>query len=148
MMPPVTHENSRISRAVIPTRVLVVDGEPLIRWSICTALAAEGFDAVDAADAADASRLAAEWPPPRVVLFDLRSPDPAGLAVLSAIQAVYPDCRFLIMTTARDWPPESFPGEGVELMQKPFDLTQLVRVVSGLATRASGAGPTRAREAP
>lgn len=137
MVPLAVDEKCHIARAVIPTRVLVVDEEPLIRWSVCSALAAEGFDPVSAADTADAARLAAQWPPPKVVLFDLKSADPAGFGLLLAIRCVYPDCRFVVMTTAPDWPPDWIRAEGVGWIQKPFDLTQVVDVVGDLATRRS-----------
>lgn len=123
----------------VPMRILVVDDESLIRWSICAALAAEGFDAVSAADPVAAGRLAAEWPPPRVVLLDLRAPDRDGLEAVSAIRWVYPDCRFVIMTTARDCAMHAF-ADGVELIEKPFDVAQLVGLVKELADRPTSAG--------
>jgi DNA-binding NtrC family response regulator len=126
--------------AVVATRILVVDSEPLIRWSICTALSIEGFDAVAAADPLEACRLAAEWPPPRVVLFDERAPDHGSLELLSDIRQVYPDCRFIIMTTARECSLRYASGDAVELIQKPFDLTQLVELVKELASRSRLAG--------
>jgi DNA-binding NtrC family response regulator len=125
---------------VVPTRILVMDGESLIRWSICTALANEGFDAVAAVDPAEARRLAGEWPPPRVVLFDLRAPDDDSLELLSDIRRVYPDCRFIIMTTAREYSLRYASGDAVELVQKPFDLTHLVEMVKELANRPRIAG--------
>ncbi len=120
----------------VPTRILVVDGESLTRWAICAALAAEGFDAISAADLVAAGRLAAEWPPPRVVLLDLREPDRDGLEAVSAIRCGYPDCRFVIMTTARDCATHAFT-DGVELVEKPFDLARLVRLVTELAHRST-----------
>jgi DNA-binding NtrC family response regulator len=119
----------------VPMRILVVDDEPLIRWSICAALAAEGFDAVSAADTLAAAGLAGEWPPPRVVLFDLRAPDRDALEVLSAMRAVHPHCRFIIMTTARDCVHQYAFVEGVELIEKPFVLAHVVRLVKELADR-------------
>jgi len=124
----------------VPARILVVDDESLIRWSICAALAAEGFDAVSAADTAAARRISDEWPPPRVVLFDSRAPDRDGLKAVSEMRRVHPDCRFVIMTTARNCASHPF-GHGVELIEKPFDLAQVVRLVRELADRSSTAKP-------
>jgi DNA-binding NtrC family response regulator len=140
MMPSIRRTRAATDHAVAPTRILVVDGEPLIRWSICTALATEGLDAVAAADPAEARRLAADWPPPRVVLFDLRAPDHDSLELLSDIRRLYPDCRFIIMTTARGYSLRYAFGDAVELVQKPFDLTQLVQLVKELADRPRIAG--------
>ena len=113
MTPLIVHEKSPIARAVIPTRVLVVDEEPLIRWAVCSALTAAGFDAVSAADAGEASRLATQWPPPKVVLFDLISSDPSGVDLLFDIRCIYPDCRFVVMTAAADRPPGRTLPQGV-----------------------------------
>jgi DNA-binding NtrC family response regulator len=124
-----------VSRAIVPTRVLVIDSEPLIRWSICAALAAEGFDAVAASDAVEAARLATEWPPPRVVLLDLRKPD-ADAADLLQCRAVYPECRFLIMTTEPGATGlDAARSKGIEVIQKPFDLARIVASVTRLAER-------------
>ena len=123
----------------LPMRVLVVDDEPLIRWSICAALGAEGFDAVSAADPVAARGMAAEWPPPRVVLFDLRSPDQDGLEVLSDMRRIHPECRFVIMTTARHCAIRYAGADGVALIEKPFDLAQVVRLVRELADGTANA---------
>lgn len=128
-----------IERAVIPTRILVVDDEPLIRWSICSALAAEGFDPVAVPDADGARRVAAEWPPPRVVLLDRTSSDPDCARLLADVRAVYPDCRFILMTTAHDCAVEALFDAAVEIVRKPFDLAHVVQLVTGLATRPTQA---------
>ena len=131
------YENPRIARARIPTRVLVVDDEPLIRWSVCTALASDGYDPVSASNPEDAGRLAARWPPPKVVLFDLQNPDHA-LDFMAAIRCVYPACRFAVMTTVRERP-EWLEREGVEWIEKPFDLPAVIRMIGELATSTAAA---------
>lgn len=132
-MPPIPAARVPTGLVPVPLRIMVVDDEALIRWSVCAALTAEGFDAVSAADTVAAGRLAAEWPPPRVVLFDLRVPDEDGLQALSDMRRVHPDCRFIIMTTARDCAIRYPSTDGVELLEKPFDLAEVVRVVKELA---------------
>lgn len=116
------------ARGVIPIRVLVVDDEPLIQWSVCTALAAAGFEAIAARTAEEARRCAAEWPPPKVVVLDIR-PDGGGHELITDIRKIYPDCRFLVMSTARRsgyaWPETN----GVQTVEKPFDLAEVVRLV-------------------
>ena len=126
-----------LRRGIVPTRVLVVDNELLIRWSVCTALTAAGFDAVAAADAAEAYQLAAEWPPPKVALVDLRCSPTDGLELVLQIRSVYADCRFLIMTTAHRDASGAAQG-GVEVIEKPFDLGQLVDAISTLAEAPEG----------
>lgn len=141
MKPATPRDKAHPELASMPTRVLVVDDESLIRWSVCAALAAEGFDAVSAPDPAGGRRLAAEWPPPQVVLFDARSPDRDAPDLLSAIRKVSPDCRFIIMTTARHYALRCSSADGVELIHKPFDVAQVVRLVTELTARGISVGP-------
>jgi len=132
MVPPLLREQIPTAAAVIPRRILVVDDEPLIRWSICSALAAAGFEVVSAADGAEARRMAAEWPPPRVVLLDRRAGEDAWADLVEEFRTRYADCRVVILTTAAD----RLPADGVcpdVVLQKPFDLEQLVRLVRHLA---------------
>jgi DNA-binding NtrC family response regulator len=116
----------------IPNRVLVVDDEPLIRWSLCTALAAAGFDAVGAEDAPAALRLAAEWPPPRVALIDW-GPAKDTPRLVTEVRRIHPTCRFVLMTTA-DRRDLVAPGSwDAVVVDKPFDLAWIVALVSDAA---------------
>ena len=136
MIPFLNREITPIARGIVPTRVLVVDSEPLIRWSVCAALASAGFDAVAAGDTAEAARVAAEWPPPRVALVDLRTADIEGMAVLTSLRTGYPSCRFLIMTTdPRAAGIDATRADGVDVIEKPFDLTGIVKRIADLANR-------------
>lgn len=126
-------------REVIPGRVLVVDDETLIRWAVCTALAIAGFDAIGAGTAEEARRVAAEWPPPKVILLEIR-PDGGGYELIEEMRRICPDSRFLVMSTVRrsgaTWP----QAPGVESVEKPFDLAVLVRLVEHAAQQATS-GP-------
>ena len=138
MMPtPPPHGKSSLMRVEIPARVLVVDDEPLIRWSICSALTSAGYDAVPAADFDEAQRLSAEWPPPRVAIVDRRFTVGDEQDLLAFIQRVYPACRFLIMSTAERGTGTIGPSsDRIEVIEKPFDLARVVRLVADLAEAA------------
>lgn len=113
--------------AKIPPRVLVVDNEALVRWSLAAGLRAAGFEALPAADADEALGLARSSPPD-VVLFDIRlwNTDPGRL--LAELREAAPACRFLILAvTGHDIPYARF--EGVEVIRKPYDLHDVVRTV-------------------
>ena len=88
------------ARAEIPPRVLVVDDEPLVCWSLTTALRLAGFDAHSAADAAEARTLARQTPLPDVVLLDVRLWDTDRRQLLAEIREPSPHCRFLILAVA------------------------------------------------
>ena len=128
--------NKSTSRELVPVRVLVVDDEALIRWSICMALTAAGFDAVAAGSSEDACLLAAEWPPPKVALLDI-PPDGHACELMGRLRRIYPDCRFLIMSTTRGKCP-TLDDTLVQMVAKPFDLGEVVRLV-GEAVRQGAA---------
>jgi DNA-binding response OmpR family regulator len=116
-------------------RVLVVDNEPLIRWSLTAGLRLAGFDAVSAADAFEARTLARQHPPPDVVLLDARLWDADPRQLLEEIRGISPLCRFLILAVAgRE---VTLPvGANVAVIGKPFDLHDVVHVVRAELTRA------------
>ena len=63
-----------------PKQLLVVDDEPLIRWSVSQSLASLGFDVSEASDAASALKMVTTSPLPfRIVVLDLRLPDPSDV---------------------------------------------------------------------
>lgn len=119
--------------AKIPPRVLVVDNEPLVRWSLTTGLRLSGFDADAAADATEARALARHGPRPDVVLLDARlwGADPQDL--LDEIRSMAPQCRFLILAVAgQDVCLSSW--DAVTVIRKPFDLDDVVRRVGAVLT--------------
>jgi two-component system, OmpR family, KDP operon response regulator KdpE len=131
------------SPGLIPARVLVVDPEPLTRWSICVALSAAGFDADSAATAEEAHEMLALGDSPRVVLLDVH-PDRQPQPLIDQIHAGSPGSRFLVMSTARQTTEMLRQLRGVQVVEKPFDLAQLVSVVTELAgDRAAAAGDRR-----
>ena len=118
--------------ARLPTRILVMDQEPLIRWAVCSGLSAAGFDAIPASTCDEARRLAAEWPPPKVALLNV-DPDGQGRELLADIAAIYPDCAFVVMSTARRGSLSGVHVDGLRVIEKPFDLDGLVAVVADAA---------------
>ncbi len=109
-------------------RVLVVDDEWLVRWSVSEALRARGFDVREASDAASAMRsFDGRFD---LVLLDLHLPDAHDLRVLSFIRAHSASLPVLIMTAfaTRDIV-ESAAALGAPLIAKPFDLDDLTRTV-------------------
>src|SRR5437763_17078832 len=81
-------------------RILVVDDEKMIRWSLTEALRGWGFDPVEAATATTAlSSFEAESP--GAVLLDINLPDGSGLDVLRKMGEREHDAG-LIMIRAHD----------------------------------------------
>ena len=120
-----------------PARILIVDDEPLIRWSLCAGLRSAGFEAVSASSSADALDLAREYPRPDAVLLDPRLYDADPRVLLAELRRLAPHCQFLLLATAGQEMP-ALPHETVTIVEKPFDLADVVRLVDKtLATPTS-----------
>lgn len=128
MVPSSHSEKVPTGRAEIPARVLIIDDEPLIRWSLSAGLRLDGFDAVTAASAEEARALAGQWPSPDVVLLDLRLYDTDVCALIEDLRRAAPGCRFLVLTTSEK-DAQRCGIQGVTVITKPFDLAEVVRLV-------------------
>ena len=82
-------------------KILIVDDEELIRWSLSSDLANSGYKTVAAADLAEAEK-ALEMENPDVVLTDLRLGLESGLDVLKIARRGNPDLPVIIMTAFAD----------------------------------------------
>jgi DNA-binding NtrC family response regulator len=79
--------------------VLVVDDEPLIRWSVAETLADLEFDVEQAADASAALRAVTTTARPfDVVVLDLRLPDMNDLSLLRTVHQLLPAAALILMT--------------------------------------------------
>jgi DNA-binding NtrC family response regulator len=114
-------------------RVLVVDDEPLIRWSLAETLSERGYLVTEAGDAA-ATRSAVRNvdEAPDVVLLDFRLPDSNDLGLLATIRREVPAAQVILMTAHGT--PETIRG-ALELgaycvVSKPFEVADLARLVS------------------
>ena len=82
-----------------PRRILVVDDEPLVRWSVAEVLGDHGYQVAEAHDAMSAIHAFCETPDPAdIVLLDLRLPDSDDLRVLSAMRQWSPATPIILMT--------------------------------------------------
>ena len=83
--------------------VLVVDDEPLIRWSLRKGLLQSGYDVVEAGSAAEALAVIAENSRELgVVILDYRLPDRQDLSLLMEVRHLLPDAAVLMMTAYGD----------------------------------------------
>jgi two-component system response regulator AtoC len=134
----------RIMSQNYSVRVLVVDDEPLIRWSIAETLKEHGHTVLEAENGAAALReLQRSSPPVDVVLLDYRLPDVQNLALLAQIRQIAPLTPVILMTAFGS--PEVIEGArhlgACDVMHKPFDMSELEAVVA----RATQALRARAR---
>jgi two-component system response regulator PilR (NtrC family) len=113
-------------------RVLVVEDEPLIRWSVAETLVHAGHSVVEAGDAAQAVRTLAETTDPiDVVLLDFRLPDSDDLTLLSNIRRMTPASAVVLITAYGT--PEVVSGAlelgAYRVMSKPLDMHDIPPLV-------------------
>ena len=111
-------------------RVLVVEDEMLIRWSIGETLAHAGHAVVEAEDGATALERVAAAPIDAVIL-DFRLPDSNDLTLLATIRRRLPDVPVILMTAYGT--PDVIQGAldlGVfRVLSKPFEMQHLAEVL-------------------
>lgn len=113
-------------------RVLVVDDELLIRWSLNEGLARAGFEVVEAEDAQGAlARFTPEAPHIDAVILDLRLPDSADLGVLRRIRELSPATPVILMTAygSVETTDDALRLGAWAVVSKPFDLHGMVTMV-------------------
>jgi DNA-binding NtrC family response regulator len=116
-----------------PLRILVVDDEALIRWSLAQTLGDSGHETVEAMDGADAIRAVSEAPEPfDVALLDFRLPDSNDLALLTRLRRLSPTTQIILMTAYGT--PEVVQGAldlGVfRVVAKPLDMNDVTTLVT------------------
>ncbi|MFO0980273.1 MAG: sigma-54 dependent transcriptional regulator [Planctomycetota bacterium] len=111
----------------MPTaRILVVDDEKTIRWSLRERLVADGHDVDEAEDVASATRLL-ERSQYDLLILDFQLPDGTGIDVLKKAKALDPEQLAIIMTafaTVRN-ATEAMRLGAYDYLDKPFDLDEL-----------------------
>ena len=124
--------NSQPVAEKFPVQVLVVDDEPLIRWSVAESLGEVGFNVEEASDAASALRIVTTAALPfGVVILDLRLPDMSDLSLLGTLRQLLPRAHLILMTAFGT--PElvaSARALGADVLAKPFELAELNGLVA------------------
>ena len=114
-----------------PRHVLVVDDEPLIRWSVTESLSDLGLVVEAASDATSALRTVTNAALPfDVVVLDLRLPDMDDLSLLGTLRQLTPGASIILMTAFGT--PEIIAEAtalGATVLGKPFELDELKRLV-------------------
>ena len=112
--------------------VLVVDDEPLIRWSLNKGLTRRGHKVVEARSGAEALQSIGTAPEPfAVVILDFRLPDRQDLTLLADVRRLLPKATVVMMTAYGD---ADMRSGAVALgaravIDKPFQISQLIALI-------------------
>lgn len=127
---PPSIEQSSCCQSCTKQRVLIVEDELLIGWSLSRALIEEGFEPTIALSGAKAiERLYANQF--ELVITDTKLPDCTGFDVVTAVKRLSPKAA-IIMTSALDSDPqknESLRSDVNRFVEKPFDLGTMTSIV-------------------
>ena len=132
LKPPDPMLDSSRSAEISPINILVVDDEPLIRWSLRMGLTKRGHSVTEAADGAAALKLLSGDPQRfQVVLLDYRLPDRQDLSLLRDVRQTAPDCTVIMMTAFAD---QAMRDEALSIgaravVDKPFQVAAVVSMV-------------------
>ncbi len=117
--------------APAPARILVVDDEKLIRWSISERLQRDGYQVLAAESGEQALELIAASPPD-VMLLDVKLPGIDGVETLRQALGLHPELAVLMMSahSTVDVAVEAMKHGAVDFLVKPFPLTALDAAVA------------------
>ena len=120
-------------------RVLIIDDEEAIAWSLRKACERQGYRVAVAASA-EAGLAEARRQPPDVVLLDIRLPGMDGITAMARLARIAPDAAVIIMTAHGnlDTAVRAVSGGAFDYLAKPFDLQTGLNVLQRAISRSRG----------
>lgn len=119
-------------------RILVVDDERLVRWTLTQRLRADGMEVVEAGSVAEALRQQGVFD---AAILDYGLPDGDGLTVMKALLQIDADLPVIMLTanTAVDTIVDAVKAGAADYVTKPFDVNdvelRLSRAIDGTRGR-------------
>ena len=126
----------RVVQGTAPLRVLIVDDESLIRWSLAETLADSGHTVQEAQDGKAALRQIADQEQPfDVVVLDYRLPDSNDFTLLAKIREQAPQAAVVMMTAfgTPEMAKQAVEIGAYRVVLKPFDLRDMTKLVNEAA---------------
>lgn len=125
-----------MSTSSTPLRVLIVDDEPLICWSLAETLGDRGDIVIEAGTGAAAMRAMSEAATPAdVVLLDYKLPDVHNVSLLSTVRRLWPATRVILMSAhlTPEIAQEALSLGASRVMAKPIDMRDVPALVHDVA---------------
>ena len=121
-------------------RVLIVDDEALIRWTLTEMFGERGYQVTEAEDGRTALAAIANAPEPfDVVLLDFRLPDSADLRLLEKVHGLAPASQIIMMSAHSS--PELIQGAealgAYQVIGKPFEVATIAALVEQARDKSS-----------
>jgi DNA-binding NtrC family response regulator len=113
-------------------RVLVVDDEPLIRWSLVETLEERGYEVVEADDGRGALLAVGDGSLAfAAVLLDFRLPDSSDLTLLARLRALAPATPIILMTAfgTPEMTERALELGAFRVISKPFAVSEMAALV-------------------
>src|SRR5829696_5217140 len=116
--------------AMTGARILVVDDEELIRWSLAERMRAEGYDVEEAGTGEEALERARDGVD--LVLLDYKLPDMDGVTVLKRIKELDADALVILLTAyaSVETAVEAMKEGAFHFANQPFDLDDVAFLVA------------------
>lgn len=113
------------------SRVLIIDDEPALCWSLAEALRQQGHIVQTAGSVEQAGQRFGDFSP-EVIAVDVRLPGVDGLTALSAWRRDRPEIPVIVMTAFGDLPTaaRAFAEGAFDYLVKPFDLHAFTEVIA------------------
>jgi DNA-binding NtrC family response regulator len=118
--------------------VLIVDDEPLIRWSVAEVLETAGYGVVEAGSKQEALALVQDKDQKMAIaVLDLKLPDSCDLSLLHSIRKLRPSCAVILMTAhgTQEILDEALAAGASRVLTKPFDVTSLAGLLQETTER-------------
>ena len=111
-------------------KILVVDDEHLIRWSLEQSLLKQGYDAITAATGEDALKVVQEEAP-ELILLDIQLPGLDGLEVLERVKEIDEDILVIMVTAlgVLETAVKAMRMGAYDYINKPFNLDELSIII-------------------
>jgi DNA-binding response OmpR family regulator len=123
-------------QTVAGKRVLVVDDDPDIRELLFTALEDEGFEVVPAGNGQEALAIIKTFRPD-VIVLDLMMPVMDGWQFARELRARKEDIPLVLLSAARDLRVHAKALSAADIIEKPFDLSELLPKIARVAASAA-----------
>ena len=127
-----------LPREVAGKRVLIVDDDPDIRELLFTALEDDGFEVVPAGNGQEALAIIRTFRPD-VIVLDLMMPVMDGWQFANELRARDEgdeDIPIVLLSAARDLATHAKDLAAADIIEKPFDLAELLPKIARVASAA------------